>query len=118
MSQKVSVSKKRIKNVWDGVQKNMEEGKAPNVSGEMRKAGYSEKSCKSLEVTKTQVWKMLLDQVDDQELMDVYTDCLRDPKDKKLRMAAADRLAKFKGYDKTANVSLTFHKKLEDLYEE
>ncbi len=114
---KITASKRRIKKVFDNVQANIEKGLAPNVSGEMRKAGYSEKSCKSLEVTKSQVWNYLLDQIDDNELMDVYKNCLRDD-DKRLQMQAADRLAKFKGYDKPGNVSITFHKKIEDLYEE
>ena len=113
---KITASKRRIKKVFDNVQKNIEQGLAPNVSNEMRKAGYSEKSCRSLEITKTQVWNYLLDQIDDNELMDVYKSCLRDD-DKKLQMAAADRIAKFKGYDKPGSVTLTIHKKIEDLYE-
>jgi len=113
---KISASKQRIKKVFDNVQKNIEKGLQPNVSGEMRKAGYSEKSCRSLEVTKTQVWNYLLDQIDDNEIMDVYKEGLRH-KDINIKIKSADRLTKFKGYDKPGSVTLTIHKKIEDLYE-
>ena len=113
-----TMSKKRIRKVFDNVYKNIDVGKAPNVSGEMRKAGYAEPTCRSLQITKTKVWKRLLSQVDETELMDVYTDCLRDPDDKRLRMQAADRITKFKGYDKPDTVSVTFTKKIQELYED
>lgn len=114
----MTMSKKRIKKVFDNVYKNIEKGKAPNVSGEMRKAGYAEPTCRSLQITKTKTWKRLLSQVDDNEIMDVYIDCLRDPDDKRLRMQAADRIAKFKGYDRPDTGSITFTKKIQDLYED
>jgi len=55
----VSLSKKRIKSVFEASLKNVSNGKNPNISGEMKKAGYSSSSCRALKVVSTKTWEQL-----------------------------------------------------------
>lgn len=66
-----------------------------NVSGEMRKAGYSKKSAHVLAITKTKTWKQLLAEIDDEEILNKIKEILKD-EDKRSSLTAADMLLKLK----------------------
>ena len=91
----MSLTKTRIKKVFQGAIDNIKAGKEPNVKGEMIKQGYSENSAKVLKVTITKAWQELLNSIDDEEVVNRITDILRD-EDKRSSLTAADMLLKLK----------------------
>lgn len=91
-----SLTKARIKKVFDGTMANIANGKAPNVSNEMLKAGYSPNSAKAMKITFTKVWQDLLRDVDDEGLLGEIKKIAFDNEDKRAKLQAIDMLLKLK----------------------
>lgn len=90
------MAKENIKKVFTNSIKNVQNGKQPNVQGEMIKAGYSKSSARAVNVKRTKTWQKLLNKVDDQEILDTFLEVMRDKQDKRSRITAAQELAKLK----------------------
>ncbi len=91
-----SVARKRIKTVFDNSLKNVSNGKSPNVSTEMAKAGYSPSSCRALKVTQSRTWKDLLNRIDDEMVIAMLQEIVKEKEDKRARIAAGVELLKLK----------------------
>jgi len=107
----------RIKKVFDACIRNTVEGKEPNVSGEMRKAGYAETSCRALKVTQTKPWKELLDTIDDFKVLEMFNEIVSDKKDKRARIAAGIEIMKLKDRYPKQKVSLGVFDEREEVFE-
>lgn len=92
----ISMSKQRIKDVFNDCVENVRNGKNPNVSGNMRKAGYSPSSAKSMKVTKTKTWEDLLSQIDDDAILKKLNKIALDESDKRSCLTAIDMTLKLK----------------------
>ena len=55
----ISLAKQRVNKVFQETIKDVSLGKTPNISGTMRKHGYSHYSAKALKVTQTKTWAEL-----------------------------------------------------------
>jgi hypothetical protein len=55
-----SLTKQRIKRVFDGAANNIAQGREPNIKNEMIKQGYTEKSATAMKVIFTKTWEELL----------------------------------------------------------
>jgi len=109
--------KLRIKKVFEKCLKNIDDGNDPNVSGEMRKAGYTDSSAHSLKVTQSKTWKELLNEVNNHEIRDVLVEIMRDKNDKRARLDSIDKLAKLKGLYPDKKVSLGIFDEREEVFE-
>lgn len=92
---KITLAKKRIKDVFDESLKEVRNGKTPSISGIMKTKGYSESSCRALKVTQSVTWDNLLKQIDDKEILAKFQEILR-AEDKRSSLAAGIELLKLK----------------------
>ena len=90
------MSKENIKRVFNNTLKKVSSGKLTNISQEMRDAGYSASSVKAQKVTKTKTWQSLLNKIDDDEVLNMFKEILRDKQDKRARIDAGKELLKLK----------------------
>ena len=112
----VSVSKQRIKKVFDNSLKNVSNGKQPNVSLEMRKQGYSPSSCRSQKVTQTKTWEQLLNRIQDDKIINKLNEIALDNEDKRACLSAIDIILKLKDkYPAQKKKILGLFDKLSDL---
>lgn len=93
---KVSLAKKRIKQVFEEALKRVEAGRNPNVFQLMKKYGYSEKQAKKNAVTQTVTWQELLNEINDGEILSMFKEIIKEKKDKRARIAAGIELLKLK----------------------
>jgi len=112
-----TLAKQRIKKVFEGVMDNVDKGKAPNISGEMRKNGYSESSCRALQVQQTKAWQKLLSTVKDDKILKRLSNIVDKGSDKDAISASRELLKLKNRYPKNKTGSITFKRKIEDLYE-
>jgi len=90
-----TLSKKRIKDVFNDSLKNVRSGKMANVSGIMLQHGYSPSSARALKVTQTKTWQDCLAQIDDDEIIKKFQEIVRS-EDKRSAIAAGIELLKLK----------------------
>lgn len=93
---KTTIAKQRIKAVFNDSLENVRNGKTADVSGNMRKHGYSKSSARALKVKQTKTWQGLLAQVDDELLLNKLYQIATDIKDKRACMEAIKEIYKLK----------------------
>jgi hypothetical protein len=92
----VSMTKKRIKQVFNATSENIRKHKKPNVSGAMLDAGYSASSARALTITQTKTWQELLAGINDNELLNKLNEIATDSSDKRACLQAIDMSFKLK----------------------
>ena len=105
----MTLSKKRIKNVFNDSLKNVRAGKTADVSNTMKKHGYSESSAKALKVKQTKTWQELLNKIDDEKVLTMLDEIVEDKSDKRARIEAGKEIMKLKDRypkDKTKLIGL------------
>lgn len=114
----VSLAKQRIKRVFDNSLENVRKGKRANISNNMLKQGYSKSSSRALKVKKTKTWKNLLTSIDDEEILDMLKEIMRDKSDKRSRIEAGKELFKLKDRYPAGKLKIQdFNEELEELQE-
>lgn len=113
-----SLNQKRIKDVFENSLKNVRDGKKPNISGNMRKQGYSESSSKALKVKETKTWKELLNKIDDSKVLNMLDEIVEDKSDKRARIEAGKEIMKLKDrYPRDKSKLVGLYERLDDIEE-
>ena len=112
-----SLTKKRIENVFKGSLENVCMGKAPNVTREMLKRGYSWSSSRIQKVTRTKTWEELKARYlnDDRALKTLWNLSNKDNEDKDNRLKASIEILKLNNRYPKEQIDLSLRAKRDEI---
>lgn len=92
----VSLSKKRIANVFNEAVAVVRSGNKPNLFQIQKNHGYKDTSARAYRVVKTRTWQELMESVSDEAIIAGITATARDRRDKRAHLQASDMLLRLK----------------------